>query len=252
MLLSVKSIRDYAQECAELIQKSGNIAALTGAGISTKAGIPDFRGPQGLYVTRRYDPEIVFDIDYFYRDPKPFYEFARDFIALEETIQPTFTHRFLAQLESLGKLKGIVTQNIDALHQKAGSKKVYEMHGGISQAFCVDCNKKYSYEDIKKLLKIMEVPTCSCDGVIKPDVVFFGENVKHFDESAKLAGEADLFLVIGTSCVVQPAAQVPRYAKGKIVIVNLGEVDLAQNNITLSVQEDLDKFFELVSKKLEN
>src|SRR3990167_11456592 len=110
------TLKNQCEQCAELIKQAKNIAVLTGAGISTSAGIPDFRGPKGLYVTRRYDPDKVFDINHFLTDPVPFYEFARDFIGLEQTIQPTITHKFLADMERAGKLKGIVTQNIDSLH----------------------------------------------------------------------------------------------------------------------------------------
>src|SRR5882724_6038504 len=111
-------------QCADLLLKSKKIVVLTGAGISTSAGIPDFRGPQGLYTSRIYDAEKVFDIDYFLKDQKPFYEFAFDFMAVEKTLQPTVTHKALAALEKSGKIKAIITQNIDGLHQKAGSVKV--------------------------------------------------------------------------------------------------------------------------------
>src|SRR5436190_166965 len=120
--MSIQNVQ--ANQCAKLIRDAKSIVVLTGAGISTNAGIPDFRGPKGLYITRKYDPDKIFDVQFFYHDPKPFYEFARDFITLEETIQPTSAHRFLVKLEKTGKLKGIVTQNIDALHQKAGSKNI--------------------------------------------------------------------------------------------------------------------------------
>lgn len=245
-----EAIDAAAQECAGLIAQAQSIAALTGAGISTSAGIPDFRGPQGLYVTRRYDPETVFDIHYFYQDPKPFFDFARDFISLEEKLSPTFAHQFLVQLESQGKLKGIITQNIDALHQKAGSKNVMEMHGGFWRNYCLGCAQEYSYEQMKDKLFREEIPRCdSCKGhdVIKPDVVFFGENVKYYNESMRLAEEADLFLVIGTSCVVQPAASIPYYTQGKVVVINKGEVSLDLANIILNVQEDLDVFLKKVA-----
>jgi len=237
-------------ECAALIKEAQNIAALTGAGVSTKAGIPDFRGPQGLYITRKYDPEKIFDIHCFHQDPKPFYQFARDFISLEEKIDPTFTHRFLSQLENAGKFRGIVTQNIDALHQKAGSKNVYEMHGSISKAFCMKCSREYLYEKLKELLKEMEIPQCPCGGIIKPDIVFFGENVKYLDESAALAGKCDLFFVLGTSCVVYPAAMIPEYCTGKIIIINKGNVGCDLKNVVLNINEDVDSFFEEVNKHL--
>ena len=230
-------------QCAKLIQDAHSIAVLTGAGISTGAGIPDFRGPAGLYVTRRYDPEKVFDIDYFRRDPKPFYDFARDFIGLEEKISPTPAHRFLAELESRGKLKGVITQNIDSLHQRAGSRNVLELHGSFLKSFCWDCDQEFSYEQLRSKILSEDIPRCSCAGVIKPDIVFFGENVKYLDEAYKLAGQADLFLVIGTSCVVYPAASIPKVVSGKIIVVNLQAVDLRSMNVVLSVQEDIDSFF---------
>jgi NAD-dependent deacetylase len=239
-----------AERCAELIREARAIGALTGAGISTNAGIPDFRGPNGLYVTRRYDPDTVFDIGFFYRDPKPFYEFARDFIELEQKIKPTPTHMFLAALEKTGKLKGIVTQNIDALHYKAGSEKVYEMHGSIWESYCLICRQKFSYETMKGKLKTPDIPLCACGGVIKPDVVFFGEDVKYFAEASALAEASDLFFVIGSSCVVYPAAAIPTLTQGKIVVVNKGEVELNAFNIALTVEEDADDFFSEVAELL--
>jgi NAD-dependent deacetylase len=122
-------MKDQARQCADLIRKAGQIGVLTGAGISTAAGIPDFRGPQGLYVTKRYDPETVFDIQYFYKDPVPFFDFARDFVGLEQNIQPTFTHDFLAGIEKGGKHIRIITQNIDSLHQIAGSTRFWKCTG---------------------------------------------------------------------------------------------------------------------------
>ncbi|MCR4337768.1 MAG: Sir2 family NAD-dependent protein deacetylase [Candidatus Omnitrophica bacterium] len=237
-------------QCAELIKESDFIVALTGAGISTSAGIPDFRGPRGLYVTRQYDPDRVFDINSFYRDPKPFFDFARDFVGLEERIQPTFTHRFLAELEEAGKLQGIITQNIDSLHQRAGSKKVYEMHGSFWKNFCLSCQEEFDYSEIKQRIPREKVPECVCGGVIKPDIVFFGENVKCFSESAALAEQADLFLIIGTSCVVHPAASLPSMVSGRIVIVNQTPVNLPLFNVVLTSSNDIDAFFQEVNNFL--
>ena len=236
--------------CAELIKKSKKIAVLTGAGISTNAGIPDFRGPRGLYITCRYDPEKVFDFNYFYHDPKPFFDFARDFVGLEGTLRPTVAHQFLAELEKQGKLEGIVTQNIDSLHHQAGSQKVLEMHGSFWQSFCMNCDRKFSYEDLKLKLKEEIIPKCTCGGVIKPDIVFFGEAVKYLKESQQLALEADLFFVIGTSCVVYPAAMIPTLTQGQIVVVNKGKVDLNVYNVALSVEDDIDEFFKETSRYL--
>ena len=235
-------------ECVQLIRSAKTIAALTGAGISTSAGIPDFRGPKGLYVTRRYDPDTVFDINYFHKDPEPFFQFAKDFLLLEEKITPTFAHQFLSDLEKQGRLKGVVTQNIDSLHQMAGSKKVYEMHGSFWVSRCLKCGKEFSFAQMKEKLGREDIPHCSCGGVIKPDVVFFGENVKYLAESEDLASRADLFFVIGTSCVVYPAAMVPQYTQGKIIVVNQAPVDLP--NVVLTVREDIDAFFEKVAREL--
>lgn len=226
-----------------LVDQSENIVALTGAGISTNAGIPDFRGPQGLYVTKRYDPDIIFDITYFKRDPKPFFEFARDFIRLEETITPTAAHFYLAELERQGKLKGIITQNIDALHQKAGSNKVYEIHGSIWHSRCMDCQRDYNFELMKQWTLSQEVPFCECGGVIKPDIVFFGESVKYFEESVSLCESADLFLIIGTSCVVEPAASLPGFVSGSIVIINGEELRVPLLNVEMTIKEDIEQFF---------
>lgn len=243
-------MNDSVSHCARLIQESRSIAALTGAGISTKAGIPDFRGPQGLYVTRRYDPDKVFDIDYFHEDPAPFYAFARDFILLEERIKPTFAHQFLSDLEKQGKLKGIITQNIDSLHQAAGSQNVYEMHGSFWTSVCLECYKDISYARMKKKLAGEGIPRCECGGLLKPDIVFFGENVKYLAESEELAAGADLLFVIGTSCAVYPAAMIPQYARGKIVVVNQDSIQIDLDNIVLAVREDIDEFFRKVAEEL--
>ena len=248
---SITVTQSAVQKCAQLLERANSVGVLTGAGISTSAGIPDFRGPQGLYVTRRYDPDTIFDINYFYANPAPFYEFAHDFIGLEATIEPTFAHRFLAHLEMIGKIKGIVTQNIDSLHQMAGSQNVLEMHGSFWRSFCLVCAQEYSFEIMKHKLAQENVVHCPCGGVIKPDIVFFGENVKFMDEAIHLAEKTDLFLVIGTSCVVYPAALVPTYASGDIVIINKSLVDLPRGNVVLQAQEDIDEFFKNIAALLQ-
>ena len=169
---------------AEWLRQAGRIAVLTGAGISTAAGIPDFRGPKGLYVTRQYDPERTFDIAYFDRDPAYFFTFAQDFVHLLEQITPTFTHRFLAQLESAGKLDAVITQNIDGLHQRAGSRRVIEVHGSIRTGHCRACGMAYEQAEMKAMILAREVASCrTCGGVVKPDIVFFGEAVQGMQEA---------------------------------------------------------------------
>ena len=241
---------DPIQQCAQLIQKAGTMAVLTGAGISTSAGIPDFRGPRGLYVTRQYDPDKVFEINYFRRDPKPFFDFARDFLGLESKIEPTFTHFFLSRLEQRGKLKGIVTQNIDALHTRAGSKKVFEMHGSFLKSHCLDCGEEFSYDQLKTRLLQEDVPSCACKGVIKPDIVFFGEDVKYLAESERLARDAELFFIIGTSCAVYPAALLPHFVTGDIIVVNQDKVNAQYPHISLDIREDINHFFKKVAVAL--
>lgn len=236
---------ENARHCADLIKNSSAIVVLSGAGISTAAGIPDFRGPKGLYVTKKYDPDKVFDIEHFYHDPAPFYEFARDFLEFESKLAPTFTHRFLGKLAKEEKLSGVVTQNIDSLHQLAGNKQVLEMHGSFWQNFCRECGKKFTFEELKRILVEAPIARCECGGVIKPDIVFFGENVKYFQEAIRLAATADLFFVIGSSCVVYPAASVPAYTNAPIVVVNQQPVDI-DGDVVMQVQEDIDDFFKKV------
>ena len=147
--------------CADLIRRSERVVAITGAGISTAAGIPDFRGPKGLYVTRQYDPETVFDISAFRRNPEPFYEFTRDFLGVIDSLEPTVTHRFLAQLEADGRLMAVVTQNIDSLHQRAGSQRVISVHGDYWTSHCLDCVQEYDLEQMETMVRETEVPRCS-------------------------------------------------------------------------------------------
>jgi NAD-dependent deacetylase len=234
----------------ELIRRANRIAALTGAGISTAAGIPDFRGPRGLYVTRQYDPEKTFDISYFGRDPSYFFAFARDFVQLVERVQPTFTHRFLAMLEERGKLDAVITQNIDGLHQKAGSKRVVEVHGSVRNGHCRKCGRAYAYEELKMKILREEIVRCeSCAGIVKPDIVFFGEAVQSMGEASNVAGRADLFFVIGSSLTVYPAASLPEYAGGQVVVVNQGPMEMASSE-WLRVNEAADAFFERIAAAL--
>lgn len=240
-----------AKQCAEKIAKADKIAVLTGAGMSTAAGVPDFRGPKGLYVTRAYDPERVFEISYFDRDPRPFYQFSRDFLGLLADIAPTYTHTFLAELEERTPAFGLVTQNIDGLHQQAGSKNVFPMHGDYETAHCRQCRKACSGKEPRTLMEEMEVPACrACGGVIKPDVVFFGENVRHLGESERLAAESDLMLVLGSSLTVYPAAALPYQAGGEVVIVNQGPVGMRGGKGVYLADEGLDDFFRGVAGAL--
>ncbi len=201
------------------IEKSNRIGVLTGAGISTDAGIPDFRSPNGIYSTGKYDPVKTFDIEYFKKDPSHFYRFSKELFSLLENAAPTPAHKFLYYLEKENKLLNIITQNIDRLHQKAGNKRVIEIHGGYNKFYCLRCGEEYNIDQVKETILNGKIPYCKCNGVLKPDVVFFQESVKKIEDCIKTAQESDLFLVIGTSLQVQPAGMIPYYAE-KVIILN--------------------------------
>ncbi|MFW5960306.1 MAG: Sir2 family NAD-dependent protein deacetylase, partial [Chitinivibrionales bacterium] len=195
---------------AELIEKSNRIMVFTGAGISTNSGIPDFRSETGLYalLDKEFDlpyPEAIFDIRYFQKDPAPFFKISKDLI--KSDYQPTECHRLIAELEKRGKIEIVVTQNIDMLHQKAGTNRLVECHGSFETAHCLECAKEYNLSDIKETLLQGEVPLCSCSGIIKPDVIFFGEQLPaSFYEIMITPPQGDLLLILGSSLVVHPAA----------------------------------------------
>lgn len=238
-------------QCADRIRAARHIVALTGAGVSTSAGVPDFRGPKGLYVTRAYDPETVFEITAFDRDPEPFYKFSRDFLKLLRGLTPSPAHRFLAELEAGGTPVTIITQNIDGLHQRAGSRHVLPMHGDYNTAHCRRCGKATRGEELaRRLTESPDVPRCPCGGTIKPDVVFFGEPVRHLDEAMREAAAADLFLALGSSLSVYPAASLPLYARGDVVVVNQGPIGLGPEPNVYRADMDLDGFFMEVGAEL--
>lgn len=242
---------DSLKQVQKLIENFDNIYAITGAGISTNAGIIDFRGPKGIYTTKIYDPDKTFDIDYFLINPKNFYDFIKDFIVLIDKTKPTFTHKFLFKLEKIDKLKGIITQNIDLLHEKAQSKNIIKLHGSIEDWFCIECQKNYSLLEVRKKIYKNGIPKCDlCDGVIRPDIVFYKESVKGYDLALKWVLNADLLLVIGTSLKVYPASYLPILTKGKIVIVNKGDISLSHLNKYIHINDDIDQFFKKLSKSL--
>jgi NAD-dependent protein deacetylase/lipoamidase len=243
--------------CAKLIRSSRAVVALTGAGLSTAAGVPDFRGPQGLYVTRRYDPEKVFEIGWFRREPQHFYAFSRDFVATVKDVQPTFTHRFLARLEEQGRLLAVVTQNIDLLHQQAGSRSLVELHGSYAAASCGSCGRAFTQLSYawwqQAMLESPDPPIarCSaCGGLLKPDIVFFGELVHGMSEAERLIAGCDLLLVLGSSLQVAPAALLPSATEAPTVIVNQGEVALSEAPQRYFVAAELDDYFRQVAESL--
>lgn len=194
----------------KLLKESGNILVVTGAGISTSAGIIDFRSPGGLYsvAVERYNlpyPEAIFDIAYFHKNPAPFFRLSAELLLAD--IEPTPCHHFLVDLEAKGKIGILVTQNIDMLHEKAGSKHVIECHGSYRTGRCLSCGKRFEYKDFSGPLLKGEIPHCQCGGIIKPDVVFFGESLpESFMSLFYRRPKVDLLLVLGTSLTVQPVS----------------------------------------------
>lgn len=216
------------QRLFDLLRSSQRAVLFTGAGVSTLSGIPDFRGANGLY--KRFDADKIFDIAYFRRDPGYFYQHARDFIYGLEGCQPNPVHTAGARLEQLGRVRGVITQNIDMLHQRAGSRVVHELHGSPALHHCLTCGKGATFAEIRdRLARGEAVPHCgACGDVFKPDITFFGELLPEaaFTAASRLARAADLMLVLGTSLVVHPAASLPQLtlrAGGTLVIVNAGE-----------------------------
>ena len=208
------------EKLQEMIDKSNNIVFFGGAGVSTESGIKDFRSVDGLY-NEKYDypPEVILSHTFFMNNTKEFYKFYRDKLNTLN-IEPNITHNFLKLLEDKGKLKAIVTQNIDGLHEKAGSKKVLLLHGTIYRNYCMKCNKFY---DAKYIFNNKDVPRCDCGGLIKPDVVLYEEGLDDevVRETIKVISEADLLIIGGTSLAVYPAASFINYFRGdKIVIIN--------------------------------
>ena len=203
------------------IQESDNIVFFGGAGVSTESGIPDFRSVDGLY-NQKYDepPETIISHSYFVRRTEKFYRCYKDKMLYPEA-QPNDCHRALAKLEAEGKLRAVLTQNIDGLHQKAGSKNVIELHGTTLKNYCMSCGKAFSVEDI---LACEGVPKCDrCGGIIKPDVVLYEESLHDGDmeQAVSYVRKADLFIVGGTSLTVYPAAGLVDYYRGKrLVLIN--------------------------------
>ncbi len=204
----------------EMIEESSKIVFFGGAGVSTESGIPDFRSEDGLY-RQKYDvpPETILSSDYFFSHTEEFYKFYRDKM-LPLWAQPNAAHKKLAEWEREGKLLAIVTQNIDGLHQKAGSKRVYELHGSIHRNHCLKCGKFFSAEEIAKS---SGVPKCPCGGLIKPDVVLYGEPLDEDTVRGAIDAirHADMLIVAGTSLSVYPAAGFIDYFRGRYsVLIN--------------------------------
>lgn len=213
----------------KIIDDSNNIVFFGGAGVSTESGIPDFRSADGLYHQKyKYSPEQVVSHSFFMKYPEVFYEFYKDKMMCLDA-KPNAAHNKLAELEQAGKLKAVVTQNIDGLHQAAGSKIVYELHGSIHRNYCMKCGKFY---DAKYVKDSKGIPYCNCGGMIKPDVVLYEEGLDGnvINSAIRAIAAADTLIIGGTSLVVYPAAGFIDYFRGKhLVVINKSDTAKAVN-----------------------
>ena len=214
-------------ELIELVKQSNNIVVFTGAGISTESDIPDFRSNSGLYASGKYKdykPEQILSRKFFFTNKEIFFSFYRDRLLSLCDKQPNRSHYALVKLEEIGKLKWVVTQNIDNLHQKAGSKNVLDLHGNGSKCHCISCYKKFTFDEFCVILNSSDIPRCDCGGIVRPSTVLFDEclNDDVYDKAYYEIKKADLLISIGSSLVVQPAAGLlsEKSKECKLVIIN--------------------------------
>ncbi|SJZ54523.1 NAD-dependent protein deacylase [Anaerorhabdus furcosa] len=236
------------EQLQNLIDKSSNIVFFTGAGISTESNIPDFRSTSGLYNQEYpYPPETILSHHFFMDNPNEFYRFYRNKMIYRDA-KPNLAHEAIANLERNGKCLGVITQNIDNLHQLAGSTHVVELHGSVYRNHCTKCNKYYSLDEI--ISKDL-VPCCDCGGVIKPDVILYEEALDEsvIDEALKMILSADLLIVCGTSLSVYPAAGFLRYFRGNhLVLLNKTSTPY-DNQADLIIQDSLGNIFKQINTK---
>lgn len=243
----MSDIKEDAFQLQSIISSSHNIVFFGGAGVSTESGIPDFRSKDGLYHQEyRYDPEEIVSAPFFYQNPKEFYRFYKDRM-INLDAKPNAAHLYLAELEKARRLKGIITQNIDGLHQMAGSKNVVELHGSVHRNFCQNCGRMFDAMAIKEDKE--DVPHCpSCGGIIKPDVVLYGEVLNDMDvtKALVLIESAEVLIVAGTSLVVYPAAGFVKYFHGKHLVVINKDPGSADLNANLVIHQKIGELFELL------
>ena len=231
-------VMSLIEQLQKLIDESKRIVFFGGAGVSTESGIPDFRSTDGLYhQTYAYPPETILSHTFFMRKTEEFYRFYRDkMICLDA--KPNAAHLKLAELEAAGKLTAVVTQNIDGLHQLAGSKKVLELHGSVLRNYCMRCGK---FHDAEFILNSEGIPTCECGGIVKPDVVLSEEGLDDqvMSESIHHISNADLLIIGGTSLVVYPAAGMIRYFRGNRLVLLNKSTTSADEHATLCIRESI-------------
>lgn len=233
---------DKIETLKQWISESNRIVAFTGAGASTESGIPDFRSVDGLYRQKfEYPPETIISHSFLESNPEYFFRFYREKM-LPLGYEPNITHRVFAEWEKEGKLLAVVTQNIDGLHQKAGTKSVYELHGSVLRNYCLRCGKPYPAEFIRDS---QGIPTCTCGGTVRPDVVLYEENLDGTTllRSVRAIGEADLMIVAGTSLTVYPAAGLLRYYPGKRLVLINRDVTPYDDSANLVFHDSLGNIF---------
>lgn len=229
-------------EIAKILKESKNTVVLTGAGISTMSGIPDFRSVNGIYSTT---PEVALSKGYFLRNTEKFYKFFKEFFVFNK-YKPNIAHEILAKWEEEGYISSIITQNVDNLHQLAGSKNVLEIHGNVNTGTCLICGKVYSQEQYLKNY------ICECGGLIKPDIVLYDENVPLFSQAINRVSNCDCFLVLGTSLVVYPVASLTEYTpkNSKIVIINYTDTPYSASSKVICIKDEIGKTLDEIDKAM--
>ncbi|MBE8538673.1 NAD-dependent protein deacetylase [Geoglobus acetivorans] len=219
-------MEDRIRKAAEAIANASHAVVFTGAGVSAESGVPTFRGHDGLWT--KYDPEEVASIQGFKRNPKAFWEFSKE-LMVKRKAEPNPAHFAIAELEEMGIVRAVITQNVDVLHQRAGSKRVLELHGSMEKVDCLDCGATYHWDDIEEMLIRDEEVKCECGShYLKPRVVLFGEPLPSdtLNQAIAESRQADVFMVVGSSLVVYPAAYLPLYAReagATLIMINADE-----------------------------
>lgn len=233
---------DKIEKFKQLIDESNNIVFFGGAGVSTESGIPDFRSKDGLYNQKyKYPPETILSHSFFMENTSEFYKFYKEKMNSLK-YEPNITHFKLANLEEKGKLKAVITQNIDGLHQKAGSKNVYELHGSVLRNYCMKCRQFYNAEEV---FNSEDIPKCNCGGIIKPDVVLYEEGLddETLENSIRAIRNADLLIVGGTSLTVYPASGLINYFRGRNLILINKDITPYDRMADLVINEKLGDVF---------
>lgn len=237
------------EQLKKMIEESHDIVIFSGAGLSTNSGIPDFRSANGIYnekLKSKFSPEEIISHSFFMKHPDDFYKFYFEKMVYPDA-KPNIAHEFFAKLQKNHKVT-IVTQNIDDLHQMAGSKNVIELHGSIARNYCMKCRKYYNIKDIIKFSP--NIPYCECGGIIKPDVVLYEESLNEDDivSAVRAIGDCDMLIVVGTSLVVYPAAGFVRYYnKDKLVLLNKSETQY-DSKCNLVIHDDIKNVIEEIEK----